>query len=281
MRLATAFSLTLALGLSLSACAANPKDEGTPEAGPGGSGGERSGSSSRSSSSTEKADAAVKGTGGSVAPDAGLGTSGSAGRDGGVATGGAGGTSFQGGSDTASTGAGNDGGVASGGTGGSSNQAGAGDAGVARAGGSPGGTGGSSSSSGRSNDPSCQCVGTAIECLCFNQGYYCKPNVSDFTSGATQYNTLVEYADCNVTVVETGGSSGREILIYDRATGTLVGRKHFSDIIEPCTGSRVLGGGKWPDSTCTKSKCTEGPWAGKDDCAWVPETWEKRFPQSY
>jgi hypothetical protein len=65
-------------------------------------------------------------------------------------------------------------------------------------------------------------------------------------------------------VVTNATSFGMQRSVYDRPTGTLVGRRYYSDIIERCpfdgtdTGSRTISAGRFPESSCQRTSCIEG-----------------------
>ena len=79
----------------------------------------------------------------------------------------------------------------------------------------------------------------------------CTRTLSTFTApGGSACSTIEEFADCNLVVVTTNGSSGMQDSVYDRSTGALVGRRIYSDVIEKCpfdgsdTGSHEISGGQ-------------------------------------
>ena len=187
------------------------------------------------------------GSGGAAGDGGVMSSGGMATASGGVASGGvmsSGGTSSAAGG-VATGGTGTGGAISTGGT------AGTGDAGVDVAG----------------TAPSCSCATgtTSWDCYCMAYASACATNLGAYYSDAgigSNIAAIQEYANCNLVVVTTTIMNvAYPQHVYDRTTGLLVGEKKVSDIPTPCpfgadAGSFwSLSAGRFPDSTCVRSKC--------------------------
>lgn len=132
-------------------------------------------------------------------------------------------------------------------------------------GGTAGGTGGGPGSDGGAN--ACACAGgkTTFDCLC--SVVSCTMTLASFVPDAgsgSGYSTLEEYASCNLVVLSIAASISGGQYVFDRTTGALVGRSLESDVLARCpfgddsSAYRTLSAGRFPDSTCVRSRCQQG-----------------------
>jgi hypothetical protein len=132
--------------------------------------------------------------------------------------------------------------------------------------GGSGGTGGAPGGSDGGNTCACNGGSMSLDCFCSAYGgiYGCVAALATFKSSGSAYSTIEEFADCNLAVVTTTSSAGKQLSVYDRTTGTLVGRRLYSDMAERCpfdgrdTGSWTISAGRFPESSCKQTSCTEG-----------------------
>jgi hypothetical protein len=116
--------------------------------------------------------------------------------------------------------------------------------------------------------PGCSCATgtTSWECYCTAYANACATNLAAYWPDAgigSNIAAIQEYANCNLIVVTTTIMNiAYRQHVYDRTTGLLVGDQTGSDTPTACpfgadAGSSFLSlsAGRFPDSTCVRSKC--------------------------
>jgi hypothetical protein len=157
-----------------------------------------------------------------------------------------------------------DGGLADSGSGGDSQTARGGSATGKGSGGTSGAGGTGALGDAGSAETYCSCAGGTTTWACYCHVFDCGKTIDAYlTDGGSSYDTMIDYANCNLVVFERSNSVDGLTDVFDRTTGQLVGQSRcdnampsnncpFGSIDAPI---RSLAAGRLPDSTCVRSKC--------------------------
>ena len=128
---------------------------------------------------------------------------------------------------------------------------------------SSGGAGGGGSGIDGAVAGECNCAGGQTTLDCFCKAYNCNLTLSSFggDAGGDGYALREEYANCGLVVITSMSVMSPAVYVFDLTTGRLVGEEYMSDVAEPCrfggdARSYTLSAGRFPDSTCIRSKCS-------------------------